>query len=174
MNEVSTVHREGRVLSVDAGVAAFLIRTIRPILDEVLAEMERDDLPDLSRELLLKKRLSLEMLIHILRGNSKKREYVKQVRRTGQLHENEVDMATILVIADGPEGELEVIETDDDTVDAECEALEEVGYVTARYHVVPQTGHLIDVFWPILGDELVEQIEKDREVKAYLEAQAAG
>lgn len=171
MNDTPTVTREGRVISLDAGTCAFIIRTIKPIHAEVMKELERDDLPDLLRDTLLKKRLSLEMLVHILRGNSTKKEYNQRIRKTGQLHENEVDMASYLVVADGANGELEIVEADQNELDDEVQRFQDYGYVTTIYHVVPQTGHLVDLFWPVLDAEMAEWAEKDAEVKEYLERQ---
>src|SRR5690606_1427898 len=92
-----TEETKTRVMTVDAGLAALIIRTIKPIIEEVRTEFERDDIPPLLKEVLMKKRLSLEMLVHILRGNKSAKQKFYEDKEHGHLTENEIDIDTWVV-----------------------------------------------------------------------------
>lgn len=168
-----TKEREGtRVMTVDAGVAAFIIRTIKPIIEEVRTEFERDDIPPLLKEVLMKKRLSLEMLVHVLRGNKSSKQKYLEDKEQGHLTENEIDVDQWIVIARNPHSGDEDLFShvySEDAARAEQFELQSEGYEVELMRVVPHIGRDIEVFWPVEGEELEEWRAKSTQVEDYRE-----
>jgi hypothetical protein len=164
---VDKEHIQSRTISLDAGTCAFIIRSLRPILDAIKVELERDDLPELLRVTLHKKRLSIDMLIHTLRGNKTAKERGKLDYRKGVLSERDIDLSEFLLVGEDVDGDLILAETSCGEVAQEEGRLQEHGFLITRYRVVPEEGRQIDVFWPVVEDELVEWVQKDADVKAY-------
>jgi hypothetical protein len=162
---------DDRTMTVDAGVAAFIIRTLKPILAEVMVELQRDDIPDLLKDTLHKKRLSIETILHIMRGNLSTKEKNRIDRETGQLRGSDIDLDTWILLADGPNGEEEVWVVDLDEVEATEGILVARGFGVERFQVIPHTGRQIPVFWPVIGEELEEWIRRDFDSKEYYAAQ---
>lgn len=158
------------VMTVDAGLAALIIRTIKPIIDAVRTEYERDDLPPYLKEVLMKKRLSLEMLVHILRGNKSAKQKFYEDKERGYPTENEIDVDTWVVHGSKPwetDGDVFSLVYGEEAADREVAELEAEGYVTTKFRVVPYVGRDIEVFWPVVGEELEQYRKKDAEIQAY-------
>lgn len=155
---------------VDAGYAAAMMTMLKPALEGIKQELERPGLPESLYDMLNKKRLSIETLINMFRGNRGGRDKSREDYYTGVLNEDDFFVSYVL-LGENAEGDLLVWECDDEEIEELEQEMIDNGYVVNRYQVIPEFGYDLGLYWPATERQLEEYREQDEYFRNKLVAQ---